>query len=94
MIYWFSLDKIRGHKFGVKNINWDLFENAKKKIWIFFSIFKNGRSPASGKENVRFLDSPDFENLPDFRTGRDVRLSPTNWAYCLALEFRFILFKA
>ena len=33
------------------------------------------KSPASGKENVRFPDSPDFENSPDFRTGRDVRLS-------------------
>ena len=41
---------------------------------IFSSSFK---SPASGKENVRFPDSPDFENLPDFRTGRDVRQSPT-----------------
>ena len=30
------------------------------------------KSPASEKENVRFLDSPDFENLPDFQTGRDV----------------------
>ena len=30
-------------------------------------------SPAPGKENVWFQDSPDFENLPDFRTGRDVR---------------------
>ena len=39
----------------------------------FLSIFKSVKSPASGKENVRFLDSPDFENLPDFRTGRDVR---------------------
>ena len=47
----------------------------KKKYEIFeiFSIFK---SPASRKENVRFPDSPDFDNLPDFRTGLDVRLSP------------------
>ena len=35
----------------------------------FFPIFK---SPASGKENVRFPDSPDFDNLPDIRTGLDV----------------------
>ena len=35
------------------------------------------KSPTSGKENVQFQDSPDFDNLPDFRTGRDVRLSPT-----------------
>ena len=40
---------------------------------IFSSIFKRVKSPASGKENVRFPDSPDFENLLDFRTGRDVR---------------------
>ena len=43
----------------------------------FFLIFRSFKSPASGKENVRFPDSPDFENLPDFRTGLDVRLSPT-----------------
>ena len=43
------------------------------KFLKFFSIFK---SPASRKENVRFPDSPDFDNLPDFRTGLDVRLSP------------------
>ena len=42
-------------------------------FWIFSSIFKSFKSPASGKENVRFPDGPDFENLPDFRTGRDVR---------------------
>ena len=34
------------------------------------------KSPASGKENVQFPDSPDNENLPDFRTGRDIRQSP------------------
>ena len=28
---------------------------------------------ASRKENVRFPDSPDFDNFPDFRTRRDVR---------------------
>ena len=44
----------------------------------FFLIFRSFKSPASGKENVRFPDSPDFENSPDFRTGRDVRLSPTS----------------
>ena len=40
---------------------------------IYFLFFKCVNSPASGKENVRFLDNPDFEKLPDFRTGRDVR---------------------
>ena len=43
------------------------------KFWIFKNIFKSVKSPASEKENVRFPDSPDFENLPDFRTGRNVR---------------------
>ena len=36
------------------------------------NIFKSFKSPASGKENVLFPDSPYFENFPDFRTGRDV----------------------
>ena len=49
----------------------------KKKLDFFFLIFRSFKSPASGKENVRFPDSPDFENSPDFRTGRDVRLSPS-----------------
>ena len=39
-------------------------------------IFKSFKSPASGKENVRFPDSPDFEKLPDFQTRRDVWQSP------------------
>ena len=39
----------------------------------FIIIFKSFKSPASGKENVRFPDSPDFETFPDFQTGRDVR---------------------
>ena len=39
----------------------------------FFSICKSFKSPAYGKENVRFLHSPDFENLPDFQIGCDVR---------------------
>ena len=38
---------------------------SEKKIFIIFSIFK---SPVAGKENGRFPDSPDFENLPDFWT--------------------------
>ena len=48
----------------------------KRKIGflkIFSSIFKSFKSPASGKENVWFPDSPDFDNFPEFRTGRDVR---------------------
>ena len=49
----------------------------KKNYFLFFYFFPIFKSPASGKENVRFPDSPDFDNLPDFQTGRDVRLSPT-----------------
>ena len=57
-------------------------KNFEKKFEIFLkiffgaffsSIFNSVKSPVSGKENVRFPDSLDFENLPDFRTGRDVR---------------------
>jgi hypothetical protein len=82
MCYHFSYDKVPGHKYGVKNLNWDVFQNFKilkqKNLFFFFldfflifsSIFKRANSPASGKENVRFPDSPDFENLPDFPTGR------------------------
>ena len=47
-----------------------LKENLNKKDFEFFSIFK---SQASGIENVRFPDSPDFEELPDFQTRLGVR---------------------
>ena len=52
------------------------FEKKVLKFYFlyFFPIFK---SPVSGKENVWFPVSPDFDNLPDFRTGRDIWLSPT-----------------
>ena len=45
----------------------------KKIERILSSIFKSVNSPAFEKENVRFLDSLDFENLTDFPTRRDVR---------------------
>ena len=56
-------------------------EFEKKMKWnfsfffvLFISIFKSFKSPASGKKNVQFLNSPDFDNnCPDFRTGRDIR---------------------
>jgi hypothetical protein len=48
-------------------------ENLKKKFIFFFSIFISVHSPVSGKENVRFPDSSNFENFPDLRAGRDVR---------------------
>ena len=51
-----------------KNLNWDAFENRQKKFrfffklekkFDFFSTFKSIKSPVSGKEIVRFRDSPD-----------------------------------
>ena len=39
----------------------------------FYSIFNSVKSPVSRKENVQFLDSPDFESFLDFLTGRDIR---------------------
>ena len=86
MGYQLSYDMLMDTNFVSKNLNWGVFENRQKKILkkkkiekifdnFFFlsSTFKSVKSPASGKENVRFPDSPDFENLPDIRTGRDVR---------------------
>ena len=47
----------------------------KKKIVVVvvLSIFISVRSPVSGKENVRFPDSQDFEKIPDLWNGHDVR---------------------
>jgi hypothetical protein len=42
--------------------------NLKKKC-----LKKSVKSPVSWKENVRFLDSPDFEISSDFWIGCDVR---------------------
>ena len=50
-----------------------LFENYTNNFFEFFFIFKSSYSPASGYENIRFPDSPDFEKFPDFRTERDVQ---------------------
>ena len=53
-------------------------KNLKFFFWKnFLDFFSISKSPASGKENVRFPDSPDFENLLDFQTGRDIQLSPS-----------------
>ena len=43
-----------------------------KFFCFFFSFLNSVKSPASGKENVRFPDSLDFENSPDFQSGLDV----------------------
>ena len=46
-------------------------------LYFFFSIFKGVKSPASGKENVRFLSSLDFKicwtSRPDVLSGRALR---------------------
>ena len=55
-----------------KNLNYDVFENRQKNLEK--KMIKSVKSLASGKENVRFPDSPDFENLPAFRNGCDVRI--------------------
>ena len=47
-----------------------IIEIEEKKL---FSIFDSVKSPVSRKVNVRFLDSLDFVNFPEFRTRRDVR---------------------
>ena len=58
-IFW----KNKWKKNKLKNFDFLIF-------WYFFSIQHSVKSPASGKENVRFTDSPDFENSSNFRTGR------------------------
>ena len=45
----------------------------KKKFFGLFSILKG---PESGKEKNRKSGIRTFQDLPDFRTGLDVRLSP------------------
>ena len=77
-------------------LNWDVFKNLKQNFFgIFKNIFKSVKSPASWKENVRFLDSPDFEKLSVFQTGHDVRYShtqePRTWC---TRELSFAKFKA
>ena len=44
-----------------------------KKVNLLKRFRKKNPIPVSGKENVQFPDSPDFENFLDFRTGRDVQ---------------------
>ena len=74
-ITWKNGEKNPKKKSKKKNF-WKFF------FWIFFGffspIFSSDKSPASGKENVRFLVSPDFENLPDFRTEQWCPVEP----YC------------
>ena len=54
----------------------DKKNSRKKKLSIFFcfssSNFKSVKSTASGKENIRLLDIPDFEILVDIQPGHDV----------------------
>ena len=71
----YRLSILINHNFGVKRYKQKrnleetkLKKSLKKKVWIFFSIFKSIKSPTSGKENVQFQDSPDFKfaGLPDW----------------------------
>ena len=65
-------EKIMKKKFEKKN-----FEKKKWKFWKkFFGLFSILKGPESGKEKNRKSGIRTFQNLPDFRTGRDVRLSP------------------
>ena len=57
----------------LKNLKKKNFENFEIFFWIF-SILKG---PESGKEKNRKSGIRTFQNLPDFWTGRDVRLSPS-----------------
>ena len=52
-----------------------------KNIFWFFVLFdfKSFKSQASGKENVWFPESLDFENSPGFQTGCHVWKSPKNF---------------
>ena len=45
----------------------------KTFFFIVFSVFKSIKSLAYGKENLWFLDSPDFEKNHDFLRGRDFK---------------------
>ena len=65
-----------------------------EKIGIFFSLdfFSILKGPKSGKEKNRKSGIRTFQNLPDFRTGRDVRLSPTKRSLELKVRFHWILF--
>ena len=61
MGYQFSYDKVPGHKFGVKSLSWNVFENNNEKnlekVYIYLLFLKKNssvfKSPASGMENVR-----------------------------------------
>ena len=83
MGYQLSYDKVLGHKFGVKKSKLGcIWKKKKKKILKFFkkfflifsSIFKSAKSPASGRKNILFPDSPDSEicrtSGPDVMSGR------------------------
>ena len=67
--------------FGISGIDEKkILKKDEKFIYIFFlilsSIFNSVESLASGRENVRCPDSPDFVNFLVFRTRCDVQQSP------------------
>ena len=61
----------------------------------FFDFIATFKGPESGKQKNRKSGVRTFENLPDFRTGRDVRLSPNLYDFFLfkniSLEEVFLL---
>ena len=69
-------------KINKKRKNFKKFWKKKKKklkkifFQFFFDFISTFKGPESGKEKNRKSGVRTFENLPDFRTGRDVRLSP------------------
>ena len=48
-----------------------VYENSTKNK--YNEILKSVKSLASGKENILFPDSPDFEKFTDFLSGHDVK---------------------
>jgi hypothetical protein len=67
-------------------------ENFEKNFWIFqkknLDFFSMLKGPKSGKEKNRKSGIRTFQDLPDFRTGRDVRLSPTNLSLVAQIEWK------
>ena len=64
-----------------KNLKKNFWKKKNWKFWKkFFGFFSILKGPESGKEKNRKSGIRTFQNLPDFRTGRDVRLSPSRWS--------------
>ena len=53
-------------------------------FFIIIKSIKSVKSPASGKKNVRFPDSPDFEKFPDRDVMSGKALPGWSWASSLS----------